>query len=183
MGRINKAMVEIGGATVFDRIHDTLAETCEHFIVIANDKAPYEERELPVYSDIIPDSGSLGGLFTAVMSAPSERVFVCACDMPFIDPQLLRALHSQLGDYDAIVPSDGHGLQPMHAIYSRRVAGELERRIRGGELKIEHFIGAINARILSPEETEGCGSSSSAFFNVNTPADLESARDLERSVA
>jgi molybdopterin-guanine dinucleotide biosynthesis protein A len=183
MGRINKALITVGGETLFDRIETVLRQACEHFIVIANDKRPYELRDVAVFSDLVPDSGSLGGLYTAIVRAPTDRVFVCACDMPFVSEALIRHLDHQLGDHEAVVPCDDHGLQPMHAIYSRGTAAKLEPRLRRGELKVEHFIGELNARILCASETACFLTRKPAFFNVNTPADLENARALQAEVA
>ena len=37
-----------------------------------------------VIPDRLPDIGALGGLYTALVSARSERTLVMACDMPFV---------------------------------------------------------------------------------------------------
>ncbi len=43
-----------------------------------------------MHRDILPDKGSLGGIYTALSQASSESVLVLACDMPFVNPDLLR---------------------------------------------------------------------------------------------
>jgi molybdopterin-guanine dinucleotide biosynthesis protein A len=66
--------------------------------------------------------------------ANTERVFVCACDMPFVCVDLVEHLVRQLGEYDAAIPSDGTRLQPMHGIYHRRVLPLLEVRLNAYDL-------------------------------------------------
>ena len=89
MGRINKALVTVAGVPVIDHILARLAETCAHVMVIANDPAPYAERGLEVHADVMPHHAALGGLYTALLKARTEHVFVCACDMPFLSAPLI----------------------------------------------------------------------------------------------
>lgn len=176
MGRINKALVTVGGVPVIDHILARLAETCAHVMVIANDPAPYAERGLEVHGDVMPHHAALGGIYTALLKAPTEHVFVCACDMPFLSAPLIRHLSYALDGHDAAVPRDAYGLQPLHAIYARRIAPVLHPFLLRGELKLEKVIATLDARILPPAEVEPYAAEANIFFNVNTPADLEQAR-------
>ncbi|MEP9379507.1 molybdenum cofactor guanylyltransferase [Aquabacter sp. CN5-332] len=176
MGHVNKALVTVGGAAVIDRILARLEETCEHVMVIANDPAPYESRGLSVFPDAMPGHGALGGLHAALLNAPTEAVFVCGCDMPFISPALIRHLAFSIGDHDAAVPRDGYGLQPLHAIYARRIASLVPPFLVRGDLRMERFVAALNACILPPDDIAAYTEEAEVFFNVNTPDDLEQAR-------
>lgn len=176
MGHVNKALMTVGGAAVIDRILARLAETCAHVMVIANDPAPYEGRNVAVFPDAMPGHGALGGLHSALANAPTSKVFVCGCDMPFISAPLIRALAARLEDRDAAVPRDGYGLQPLHAVYAKRIAPLIPPFLVRGDLRMERFVGGLNALILPPEETAAYAAEAEIFFNVNTPDDLEQAR-------
>ncbi len=176
MGHVNKALMTVGGAAVIDRILARLSETCAHVMVIANDPAPYAGRDVPVFPDTMPGHGALGGIHAALLNAPTSKVFVCGCDMPFISPPLIRALAERIGEKDAAVPRDGYGLQPLHAVYARRVAPLVPPFLVRGDLRLERFVGALDAVILPPEETAAYAAEAEIFFNVNTPDDLEQAR-------
>lgn len=176
MGGINKALLEVGGIAILDRILATLGASCERVIVIANRPEPYLERGLTVFPDVLPDTGSLGGIYTALEVASTDRVFVCACDMPFVNGRLLRYLFEQSDGYDAVVPRDRYGLQPMHAIYSRRCRTEARERLEKGLLKVEHYLDSIRSNIVTPEEISRIEPFSLAFMNVNCPDDLARAQ-------
>ena len=68
MGR-NKSMLEIGGVPVIRRIADTLDDIFSEVLIIANEKAEYEQMGFAVAGDIHPGNDSLGGLHTAVTIA------------------------------------------------------------------------------------------------------------------
>ena len=176
MGRVNKALVTVGGRPVIDLILDRLNQTCDHVMVIASTPEPYAAWQVPVHPDIMPHHAALGGLYTALSHAPTAHVFVCACDMPFISAPLIRHLAQEMGEADAVVPRDRYGLQPLHALYARRVAPAIRGFLERGDLKMERFIASIDARILPPEDVEPYAAEADIFFNVNTPVDLELAR-------
>jgi molybdopterin-guanine dinucleotide biosynthesis protein A len=176
MGHANKGLLTVGGEAVLDRILARLSETCGQVLLVANDPLPYAGRNVRVVPDALPGHGALGGLHAALLNAPTEAVFVCGCDMPFISPALIRALAGMLGDRDAAVPRDGYGLQPLHAVYARRIAPLIPPALLRGDLKMGRFIGSLDALILPPEETTGFAAEADIFFNVNTPDDLEQAR-------
>lgn len=175
MGRINKALLEVGGVPIFDRILAVLASCCERVVVIANQPEPYVARGLAVFPDALPGCGSLGGLYTALETAPTEHVFVCACDMPFVSAPLLRYLARRVEDFDAVVPRDQYGLQPMHAIYSRAPRTRLRERLEKGLLKVEHYLDDIRTHVLAPEEVAAVEPQGLTFLNVNTPDDFAKA--------
>ena len=176
MGHINKALVTVGGTAVIDRILARLTETCESVLVIANDPAPFAARGIPVFADDMPGHGALGGLHAALLHAPTDKVFVCGCDMPFISPALIRHLAFAIGEQDAAVPRDGYGLQPLHALYHRRIATRIPPFLVRGDLKMERFVAALDANILPPDDVAAYTQEAEIFFNVNTPDDLEQAR-------
>lgn len=176
MGHVNKALLTVGDATVLDRILARLSETCAHVLIVANDPAPYAGRGITVIPDEMPGHGALGGLHAGLLHAPTEKVFACACDMPFISPALIRALAGLLGEAEAAVPRDGYGLQPLHAVYARRIAPRIPPALERGDLKLGRFVASLDARILAPAETAAYAAEAEIFFNVNTPDDLEQAR-------
>lgn len=176
MGHVNKALLTVGGETVLDRILARLRDICSHVVIVANDPEPYWEYGIPVVPDVMPGHGALGGLHAGLMNAPTEKVFACACDMPFISPALIRRLSAMLEGADAAVPQDSYGLQPLHAVYARRIAPRIVPMLERGDLKLSRLVEAVDARILPPDQTASYAAEAEIFFNVNTPADLEQAR-------
>lgn len=172
MGGNVKGLLPVGGVAILDRLLRRLKLCCSEILIVANEREPYESRSDRIYSDIFPGKGSLGGLYTAIRSATTEPVFVCASDMPFINIDLIRHLAARIGSYDAAVPRDARGLQPMHGLYSRRVLAGLEATLETNDLKVEHFVDSINALILGPEEVSSIDTLGIAFMNVNSPEDL-----------
>jgi molybdenum cofactor guanylyltransferase len=135
-----------------------------------------EERPpAPVFADAIAESGSLGGLYTALLVAPADCTIVLAADMPFVGPALLDRL-GQLGREDeAVIPRTDHGLQPLCGAYRRSIAGRLKARIDRGALEIRNALAEVRVCELGAMQLSVIDPDGMMLMNVNTPADYDRA--------
>jgi molybdenum cofactor guanylyltransferase len=102
--------------------------------------------------------------------------------MPFVTTGLFRILREALvaGVY-AAVPDTEAGLQPLCAAYSWRCLPLIEAAIDAGNLRVTDFVESLPAvRRIGVSELRGAGDPDRLFFNVNTPADLETAERMAR---
>ena len=176
----DKRFLHVGEKTLFDRTLNTLRKVfSEVLVVIAQDSEPLD-APVPVLRDVIPNCGSLGGLFTGLKQSKTPYVFVVACDMPFLESQVIQALVQCRGDAD-VVMAKMHGLQPMHAVYSKRCLPVMEDMLKSGDLKIQHIIKSpsLQVRLLEEQDLKEIDPSGKSFLNVNTPSDLDAARAFE----
>ena len=135
---------------------------------------------LRVIPDLMPGTGVLGGLLTAVEEVPAP-VVVVAWDMPFIPPGLLRDLANLLtSSADLVVPeSPGpRGFEPLCAGYGPDCARPIRRAILAGKREAVAFHPAVRVSRLPAAAVRRHGSPERLFFNVNTPADLAQAEEL-----
>ena len=69
MGR-DKAFVELGGKPLIEHVIQRSADLGQaETIIITNKPAQYAHLGLPMYRDVLPDKGSLGGIYTALVKA------------------------------------------------------------------------------------------------------------------
>lgn len=174
MGR-DKRFLKVGGKSVFDRTLSLLMGTfVETIIVLAEPIDSLEVRGCRVVYDVIPNAGSLGGLYTGLLVASQSRIFAVACDMPFLDLEVIRFMASFDDTADVIVAKLEGQFQPMHAIYSKRCAEFLKAMAERHDLKIQALyrteelrVAVVGANDLSP-----LGGGLRSFQNINTPDDL-----------
>lgn len=148
-------------------------------VVIAQDSPPLDV-EAHVVRDLVPDCGSLGGLYTGLMQAATPYIFVVACDMPFLDPAVIARFTSRRTDADIVMAKLASRIHPMHALYSKRCVPVVERMIQGRQLKIQEMVSdrSLHVRYVTEDDLRTIDPSGRSFQNVNTPADLELARSL-----
>ena len=99
----DKRFILVGQRTLFERSYAALCELFEQvYVVIAQDSSSLQVK-VPVIRDLIPDCGSLGGLYTGLRQAKTQHIFLAACDMPFMDPDLIRYMVQFKGQADIVI--------------------------------------------------------------------------------
>ena len=178
----NKALLKVDGSPIITRTYQTLASLFHEVIIVTN--APEEYAFLPCRKvpDIFPGIGSIGGLHSALAHSSTERTFVTACDMPFVESDTIRYLcELQQSGYDAVIPYSAGGQEPLHAVYSAKCRDLFETAIKGNERKILDILTRMNTRLVPWEEIQGISGSVRSFLNVNTPAEFCAISEEQQS--
>ena len=180
LGTRHKARLRLGGASVLDRQLALLGKVVGRTIIIANDPEVYGGYGVPVVADLAPHRGALGGLYTAVQAAGTDRTLVIACDMPFLTEPLVGYLVEAGRTVDIAIPRTARGYEPLCATYSRGSAAELLRRIDEKRFKLSDvaLIAGLSIREIASKELERFGPEDVLFFNINTPDDYARAIEL-----
>lgn len=131
--------------------------------IIANNSA-YRRFKLPVYSDVIPEKGPMGGLLTAMENTGAEMVLLIACDMPFITASAIERLLKKADKKQIIASMSNQKINPLFSVYPVILKEKIKKSIAAGELKMTDFI-LKNQHVLLPFEYEQSGK---IFKNINT---------------
>jgi molybdopterin-guanine dinucleotide biosynthesis protein A len=181
LGR-NKALEPFQGEPLIQRVIARMRQVGESLIVVVNDPERAAELDLPedvaTAVDRYPGMGSLGGILTGLVTAPTEWSTFCACDMPFLNPQLYQLLLSLRDGYDAVVPVVDGRPEPTHAVYSRACVEPIRERIIAKDLKISSFFGEVRVCLVPEEQIRRSDPELLSFFNVNTQEDLTTALSI-----
>ena len=177
MGR-DKRFLAVGGTNVFQRTLDLLKQTfSETIVVLAEPIDSLEMRGCRVVYDLIPDTGSLGGLYTGLMASSQSRIFAVACDMPFLNSDTIRFMASFDATADIIVAELEGRFQPMHALYSQRCIPLLKVMAEERDLTIRKLYSTEGLRVvvLRGIDLAMIQAGTRSFQNVNTLDDLTRA--------
>jgi molybdopterin-guanine dinucleotide biosynthesis protein A len=175
LGGIDKSALLVHGTSILDRQLGVLRALTPHILIVASDEHRYREAGVPVVSDCIRGAGSLGGLYTALMEAPTDQLVVMACDMPFLTAPFLTRLAALGAGADAAMPRDARGLHPLCAAWARRAAPHLRERIDQKRLRIIDALDGLDIREMDPGELAGFDPYGTLLLNVNTPDDYARA--------
>ncbi|MGC8658072.1 MAG: molybdenum cofactor guanylyltransferase [Desulfomonilaceae bacterium] len=178
MGGENKAFIKIGDKTIIDREIEVLEQLFERIIIVSNSFEEYASLKKPMFADIKPGYGSLGGIFTGLKSCSRELGFVLACDMPFLNKEIVSYICCRASGHDITIPRIGGYLEPLHAVYSSQCIPHIEKMMQRGQLKVANFFEEVD--VLEIEERELLEMDPCLQFriNVNTPDDLNVAIEM-----
>ena len=167
----NKAFIEIEGVPIIHRIQTLFKNLFQEVIIVSNQKDLFLNLESKVYSDLLPQRGVLGGLYTGLFFSSFPYSFCVACDMPFLKEAVIEYLIKNAEGYDVIVPKTKDGLQPLHAIYSKNCLEPMKELIDHGRYKIIDIYPMVKVRIIE-EELAYLDPMGESFININTPEEL-----------
>jgi molybdopterin-guanine dinucleotide biosynthesis protein A len=170
MGR-DKAFLELGGRPLVEIVVERMSRVCAEVLVVASDGRPYTGLGVPVVEDRFRGVGVLGGLHAGLEAAAHELALAVGCDMPFLNPGLLRAFAGWADGFDVVVlrHRDGEQVEPLHAAYRCTCLPAIENAIRAGRRRIVSFFPHVRVRYVAPEEVTQFDPDLRSLRNVNTP--------------
>lgn len=171
----NKAFINMGGQSIIERTAALFKELFDEVILVVNDPAEYEKLDIFIATDIFKGAGSLGGIYTGLFHASSEYSFVAACDMPFLNKEVITKMIKISNKGNATVPFIMGKYHALHAVYSNKCIKPMEEMIKNKDLRITNLFEKININRL--EEKDGFLTEQilSSLDNINTKEDLERA--------
>jgi molybdopterin-guanine dinucleotide biosynthesis protein A len=178
---VNKALLDVGGSSIVSRILQVLQPLVGEQVLLANDAALAQLTGVRVVYDPQPHAGVLPALAAGLDAATGEVCLAVACDMPFISRALFtRLLEVQQRERaDVVIPRTSGFVEPMHAVYRRQpVLKAIQSALARGEQRMISYFADVRVVEVSEDEWRQVDPLGLAFFNVNTPDDLEEARRI-----
>jgi Molybdopterin-guanine dinucleotide biosynthesis protein A len=123
------------------------------------------------------DRGPVMGIAVGLAATETDHCAVVACDMPFVDPLLLRYLFVAIGDADAILPRPDAWYVPTQAVYNRE--GVLESMQTVADAGDERILAALADRDVITVDAPVLDrlDAHASLQNINTQSELAAAAD------
>jgi len=178
MGR-NKAFLELDGRQLIEIIIERAASACAEVLIVAGDVQPYIGLGARLVEDRFQNVGVLGGLHAGLEAASHELALAVGCDMPFLNPDLLRAFASWAEGFDVVVlrRSEGEHIEPLHGVYRRTCLPAMETAIRAHRRRIISFFPHVQVRYVTPADVTPFDPTLRSFRNINTPQEWAAAKE------
>ncbi|NMX23410.1 molybdenum cofactor guanylyltransferase [Dissulfurirhabdus thermomarina] len=175
----DKALAPWGSGRVIDAVAAALKAACPEVVLVTNRPEAFRDLGLRCVPDRHPGAGPLAGLQAALAAARHPRVFLAACDMPLIDPGIIRWLTGLPTWAPVVIPWLERGPEPLHAVYHRSLLPLVGGRLAAGRRSLRELVEMVPHRRVRPEEFPADPTRLQAVLgNANTPAELERLRRL-----
>lgn len=142
-------------------------------------------------ADRTPGLGPLGGILTALRHRPGESVFVLACDLPGVTPELVAWLVDRARSTSSprsesrrteprpveprvVFPRVAGTAQPLCGVWSAACAGEIEQSLQRGERSVTALLARLEDSPIDLPDTHPVFRSD-LLANLNRAGDLEAA--------
>jgi len=185
MGGGDKVRIEIGGASILDRVLATLSAQCTGIVINANGNPKrFADAGLPVVADSVPDfAGPLAGILAGLdwllnQNSGIEWIVSVPGDCPFLPDDLVERLHQARRKMGTGVPlacaRSGQWRHPVVGLWPLALRENLRNALIEENLrKIDIWTARHEVAIAEwPDQPVD------PFFNVNTPEDAAQAERI-----
>jgi molybdopterin-guanine dinucleotide biosynthesis protein A len=184
----DKASLVFGDETLLARSIRLVGSVADEVLVVARvsqgGSDPFLGLPVPVVFDPIEDLGPLAGIAAGLEASRTELNLIVACDMPLVNPAVLRRLLDLREEADiCLAVIDGHA-SPLCAVYRRGVAITAQAMLDSGERRVMTLLDRVQTKRVDAAVFRDIDPNLDTFVSCNTPDELqEAARALARRAA
>ncbi|MBK7392496.1 MAG: molybdenum cofactor guanylyltransferase [Chloracidobacterium sp.] len=188
----SKPTLLLGGKTLIDRAAAELSRIADPVYAVGN--LTTDVTSLPILEDELVGANARGaiiGLYKALFHAKTEWAAILACDIPFVNGDLLIRMSTIVKQFadspdisaDAVFAEQPDGrIQPLCALFRPAIClPEVRKMITEGNWRLQDLATRLNTRILRSAEYEDLPGADHFFLNVNKPDDYLTAIDYENT--
>jgi molybdopterin-guanine dinucleotide biosynthesis protein A len=173
MGR-KKSCLPWGETTLLGHTVAVVQPVVDEVVVVVREGEPLPDIAVRFAHDPVEGLGPLAGLIAGMEALECERVFVTACDVPFLNGALVPMLFGQPGR--AVVPVVGGRWMVTTAIYSRSLLDDARRLLAEGERRPRVLAEFAGAHLVEEPELRAVDPDLASFRSCNTPEEYDAAR-------
>ena len=178
----DKVLEKIGNTNLLEQVISRIDPLSKEIIIVTAKERSFVQLanhpKVKIVTDIFPGQGSLGGIYTGLVTSKSFYNLVVAADMPFLNVSLLRYMIKVADGYDFILPKINNWYEPLHAIYSRNCISPIEAILEQGKKVIVELFNYVKIRYVEAGEVDKFDPQHLSFFNINTIEDMERAKKI-----
>ncbi len=163
-----KYRAQFAGKTLLDWSLQLAQTLSASVLVVSNDQRLAKEQRFPVYADVMPGKGPLGGILTALVKMSTEWLFVLPVDMPLLQAEVYQTLWENKSDQRPVVAVSENGVESMVSLWHQSNAQTIKRLLLAGQLKIHYAL-----KTLQAIEVSFSTDSKLLFSNINFQEDLQ----------
>jgi len=174
-----KALLQVGGVRILDRIYDIYSQLFEEIILVTNNPQKFLEWDLLIVSDLFPIRSSLTGIHAGLFYMTNPFAFISACDTPFLKKEIIETVIGKIeAQIDIVMPETAAGFEPLCAAYSKRCLQPAQHHLEQEKLKIIKTFRKSRIKTISEKVLRKIDPDLASFFNINTPGDLKRAEEM-----
>jgi molybdopterin-guanine dinucleotide biosynthesis protein A len=178
MNGVDKAQLVVDSLPLIERKIELLQGLFAEVLIVCNRRRQYDYSQVKIVFDQQEGCGPLMGLYSGLKASSREINFVTACDMPFVNEQLVRLLIETSQNCGVAAPVVNGYWEPMMAAYNKSILPVIQKCLDDNRRKMVSFFDQVQVREITEAQVKTFDPELLSFFNVNTPEQLEQAKEI-----
>lgn len=167
----DKALLLVQDEPLLRRMIRLVEPFCQT-VAVSGNKSDYLNFNIEVVPDLLAGCGPIAGIISSLKHSSTEWNLLVSVDVPFINPEFIQHLITNLGDYDCIIPRHEGGVEPLMGLYHRQIIPVVEEMIGQGDYKLRRLLDKLNVRYVNCDPL--VKEFPRLFSNINFPEDYHS---------
>ena len=180
----NKALLNLGGKKVIERVVDLMKLFFPNVILITNTPEEYLFLNIPMFEDIYKYKGPIAGIHSGLSASATEKNFVISCDIPMMTSEMIKYIVEFKTEKPITVCRADGFIQHLVGKYSKSVLPVAEKLLvdydntesRNQKQNKRHckmlpLLDKAGAEIIDAEQLSFYNEH--LFFNMNRPDDYK----------
>lgn len=168
----NKALINYNGVSLLENALRNIENSCKS-VFISGFNQEYLSFGVPIITDIYLDCGPISGIYSSLLKSETEWNLIVSVDVPYINNDLIDLLTANVGDFDCIIPIHNKGIEPLVAIYNKRIIEKLKSEINLKNFKLHRIISELKTNYI--DCTELIAKYPKLFVNLNSQEDISNS--------
>lgn len=139
-------------------------------VIISTVHPGYSRFGLETVPDDVAGLGPAAGIVAALKNSTTEWNLVLACDLPFLEPELIDLLLINSTGCQAVIPVHGGQKEPLAGLYHRNAGVIFEESISRGNLALYSIL--ERCAVKYPETDRLLEKYPRLFTNFNSPGEI-----------
>ena len=180
-----KCFEMLGGKELIVHVFEKVSTTVSKIVIVTKSTQDISRvhARLPraeVIFDEAPEQNPLVGLLSGFHELQNPYVFVAACDMPFLEPGIIRSLATIAWGQDGAVPYSNGQFEPLCAVYNRESAIQsINTCLPKANVSVNGMLSGLKHLVrVDKEDLRRYDPELLTFFNINNEDDLNKARQI-----
>lgn len=174
----DKKQLRIGGENIINRIVKQLSVDFDDIIIAGSkpEDLPGVSGVRGVYPDAVELSASLVGIYTGLLHARSQYLYVTACDMPVYNHDFVVYMQRLIEDNPGIggcVTRYEEWIEPFNSFYHVELAPKVASFLETGRKSIYKCFERENLYYIDEKTGREFSLDWDMFCNLNTPSELK----------
>jgi molybdopterin-guanine dinucleotide biosynthesis protein A len=172
----DKATLAFGDTSLVGTAVAALQQIFRKVIVVTRNRALLPGLDADILEDESRLEGPLVGVTRGLSHSDAPWCFVAACDMPFLQVEVIQSMSGHLMDCDAVIPEYDGRLQTLHAFYQSGACLPIaEELLAQGTTSMRALASQCHVTKLSESDFSGISNARRSFKDLDTAEEYRDA--------
>jgi molybdopterin-guanine dinucleotide biosynthesis protein A len=178
----DKAFLPFPDKPLIEIVIDKLKLIFKELLIITDKPEHYKKYNVKIFKDEFSERGPLGGIYTGLIHSQNKYNFVIACDMPFLNLELINYLIQKINNYDLVSFKYKGKIEPLFAIYSKNCISAIEKQLQDKDFKITNFFSKVKVKIIEEKEALKYDPQGLSFISINTSDEYQKYKNFHLKI-